>query len=570
MSPRRPRVLAVALLLAGACGGGEARPPEGGVEVPRDAGVAPPDRPASETADVFVPVAHTDGPADSPEPAGILDGAAGGEAGASPDPCAPASIVTLPVTAGPATSSGVLLGQSWQAPETPDCTAGATGPEVVFALAIPAGAFQLEASTVSATGTTADTVLYLRGACGGGRELACDDDAELPGPSRIAARVTGPELLYLVVDSFEERPSPAANAFSLTVSLRALLPGGARCVPPEAGGADGCGVGLVCPPAGGADATCATPTAPVIETVELFPQVGQATGESLLFLSARDGEGDWRSLRLACKDDAGVVLEEQDIDLADFWGEGRLAAMPFPLSLPAGSTSIEATVTDSTSLASGAAHAALTPWATAGQPCDAARTAPDACLGDLVCVGSACAASEVAQAACAGAPAIPLGTRVSGIAAELVSDAFEGSCCAERGGADRVFRVVLPELAGSVVAWDLVATTAPETTPYDLHSELDSYLYIRGACLDPATELACGDDVTDTDLRSEIAASNLAPGTYYLYLDTGFPPQNGSGAAYTLLARARAVLAPGAACTAGSAEHRCQTGSCGAATGTCR
>ena len=590
----RVRGLGYALLLAIGCGGGggqgrdagrdavlqetsggesalpvEPRGPDGGVPVD----TARVDSEGREAAD-------TPGSLDTAVMDGLgaldtsLDGAAPDIAtvdGAGQlDPCDPAAIVTLPLAgAGTVTESGRFLGTSHLQPKTPSCTTGATGPEVVYALALPAGVFHLMATTVSATGSTADTVLYVQSACGAGQELACNDDAEIPGPSRIATGVTGPGTVYIVVDSFNASPEPPANTFSLTVTLTLPAAAGAACTPIQPGVLDPCAAGLVCPPSGGATATCTTPTAPVLDSAELFPQLGQPATETTLFLSAHDGQGDWKALALAFRDAGGAVVDAQNLDLSDYWGEAALGQNPFALSGPAGTASVDVTIVDSQSFVSATVTAALTPWATIGQTCNAALAAPDPCLNDLVCTNATCTASSPATSACERATTVTLGTPVSGTAADLPTDTFEGSCVVDRGGNDKVFRATLPALTGGALAWDLVATTANASVPWDYYSQLDSYLYVRGNCVDPTTELGCNDDLSDTDLRSQVVARELAPGSYFVFLDTSSPDQNGTSVAYTFLVRARAVLPTGATCDPGNIQNRCRTGTCSALTSLC-
>jgi len=498
---------------------------------------------------------------------GTADADGGG--GTPSDPCDPAAIVALALTgAGTVTTTGTLAGVSSLTPQTLGCTAGRTGPEVVYSLDVPSGVFYLVASTVFPA-TTADTVLYLQTMCGAGQELACNDDAESPRTSRLSTSVTGPGTVYIVVDSFDASPVPPANAYSLTVTLTVPASEGAACIPVQPGALDPCAAGLVCPPSAGATTTCTTPTAPVIDAAELFPQLGQPATESTLFLSAHDGQGDWKTLSLVFENAGGAAIDTQILDLTDYWGETALVENPFVLSVPLGTASVDVTTTDSQSLTSASVTAALTPWSTLGQSCNAALSAPDPCLNDLVCVNATCAASGAAASACAQATAIVLGAPVTGTAAGLATDTFEGSCVVDRGGNDKVFRTTLPALTGGALAWDLVATTANASVPYSYYANLDSYLYVRSTCVDPTTELACADDLTDTDLRTQVVATNLAPGSYYVFLDTSSPLQNGTTVGYTLLVRARAVLPSGATCDPGRIQSRCQSGACSALTGIC-
>ena len=580
----------MALLVSIGCGGGSGRNADVGQDAfPRDFGsVESPG--AAEAAGVDsggrAETAHDGGgpvsvdtggaaeagPADGGATGGVDVGqnAAAVDGGAPLNPCDPAAIVALPLTgAGTASEAGAFIGASRLQPRTVGCTTGETGPEVVYALAVPAGVFHLVASTVSATGTTADTILYVQTACGGGQELACNDDSVAPGPSTITTSVTGPQTLYIVVDSFAASPLPPANGFSLTVTLTVPTLVGAACTPVQPDELDPCAAGLVCPPSAGPTATCAGATAPVIDAAELFPQSGQPATETTLFLSAHDAQGDWKNLRLTFKGNAGAVLDSGEYDMTESWGQAAIAEMPFLLSVPAGTVSVDATLTDSTSLTSATVSAVLTPWGELGQSCKAALTAPDPCLNDLVCVNSVCAASSAAAVSCAQATTIALNTPVTGSAAELATDTFEGSCVVDRGGNDKVFRATLPALSGGALAWDLVATTANASVPWDYRSQLDSYLYVRGNCADPATELACNDDLSDTDLRSQVVATNLAPGSYYVFLDTSSPLQNDTTVAYAFQVRARAVLPSGATCAANGIDNRCETGACSALTGFC-
>jgi hypothetical protein len=454
-------------------------------------------------------------------------------------------------------------------PQTLGCSAGPTGPEVAYAIAVPAGEFHLLASTESATGTTADTILYLQTACGGGAELGCNDDLGLPGPSQLSVAVSGPRTLYLVVDSLAASPRPPADAYHLTVTLTAAVQGGAACTPVQPGRTDPCGQGFLCPPAAGAGATCVVPTAPVIDAVELFPQIGETATLATLFLSAHDAQGDWRDLTLVFRGLAGAPLDAQVLGLADSWGEVALVQSPQPVSAPEGTVSVDVTVTDSAGLSAPTVSAVLVPWSTLGQSCNAVLAAPDPCLGELMCAAGACAAGGAATTACAQARTITFGTEVAGTAADLVADTFEGSCSLERGGHDLVFRAVLPALAGGGVGWDLLASTANPNVPWDYRTQLDTSLYVRAACADPATEVACDDDVTLTDLRTQVVAMNLAPGSYYVYLDTSSPSENGSALGYAFVVRARAVLAPGSACDPSGVDNRCQGPACLASSGTC-
>jgi hypothetical protein len=499
----------------------------------------------------------------------------GGEAGpgetAPPavDPCAPTALVPLSLAGpGQVTVAGTLHGSSALKPKTAGCGAGPTGPEIAYTLALPAGEFHLTASTVAA-GTTADTLVYVQTACGGGTELACNDDVSGPGPSRATTPVSGPGTIYIVVDSLPPEPPPGAGDFTLTVSLATPVAAGSACTVVRPGETDPCAGGFVCPPAAGAAATCTAATAPVVDAIEVLPQLGQPATEVMLYLSAHDPDGDWRYLMLAYRDATGAMLDSEILPLNDDSGQATLAETALPLSVPPGMTTIDASLVDSRSLASASVNVPLTPWSALGQTCDARLTRPDPCLGDLVCSGTTCAATSKSAADCAQAAPIALDTPLGGVAADLAADTFEGSCHYDRGGHDKVLRATLPPLTGGAVAWDLVASTTNPNTPYDYLVDLDTYVYVRASCADPASELACSDDVDDTDFRSQAVARDLPPGDYYVFLDTSSADQNGSQVAYTLVVRARPVLATGAVCDPAGASNRCQAGACNSATDLC-
>jgi cysteine-rich repeat protein len=129
-----------------------------------------------------------------------------------------ASPIVLPPQGG--TFTGTTSGASAQAGS---CTSTSTAPEQVFVWT-PSTSGTATVQTCSATQTTYDTVLYVRGGtCSGGTELACNDDTTGCGTttdptnphrgSRVALTVTAGQSYYLIVDGF----SGASGTFALTV-----------------------------------------------------------------------------------------------------------------------------------------------------------------------------------------------------------------------------------------------------------------------------------------------------------------------------------------------------------------
>ncbi len=129
------------------------------------------------------------------------------------------------------------------------------------------------------------------------------------------------------------------------------------------------------------------------------------------------------------------------------------------------------------------------------------------------------------QDVCQNATALTLGHPISGSTANDVN-VFQATCAQGARGPDRVYRFEVPQESRVQVAQE---------------SDYDGVLYMRRACADPTSEVACNDDVEDTQ-HSRIN-SIVPPGTYYLFSD-GFTP-TGSGN-FTLEVNAVPVAGGGA------------------------
>lgn len=182
------------------------------------------------------------------------DTAACAPATAATTACAAATAVTItpPTTATTSTTvtgtvpDGVGLMEA-------SCTTppGAPGPETLYSVVVPAGAYDLIARTdLSGTGET-DTVLSLRTACGDPTtEIACNDDIDTAGmvyTSRIEALDVPAGTHTIVVEQWGE--PGAAGPFQMEVSLRPVLATGEAC--DNAGVMNRCAAGAcassVCP-----------------------------------------------------------------------------------------------------------------------------------------------------------------------------------------------------------------------------------------------------------------------------------------------------------------------------------
>ena len=197
-----------------------------------------------------------------------------------------------------------------------------------------------------------------------------------------------------------------------------------------------------------------------------------------------------------------------------------------------------------------------------GDPCGEAN---QICVaGELECVDAVCEPVAAVQAACEAATAV----EVPAIMTEAVSVTQEGTTGAGMGdfaplvgcigqqpatlGAETIYSVEVPE--GVVV--DLAVTSNLDGT-----GDTDTFLYLRATCADAASELACNDDRAAMDLRSDIAAADLAAGTYFLFVETYGGLQSGT-APHALQFTFTPVLPSGEACDDDGVLNRCQGDPC--------
>lgn len=112
-------------------------------------------------------------------------------------------------------------------------TADTSGGETLFTVDVPAGTYDLIASTENAaTSEDIDTVVYFRSTCGDpGSEAACNDDDETYRSTTVLQDApAGTYTIAVEIYGGAEAETP----FSLDVSLRPVLPAGAPCDPMEA------------------------------------------------------------------------------------------------------------------------------------------------------------------------------------------------------------------------------------------------------------------------------------------------------------------------------------------------
>jgi hypothetical protein len=468
------------------------------------------------------------------------------------------SVQTLTIASGStsATATGTTEGAASNLnPMDSNCASG-TGPEVVYRVTVPGtGSFRLTAST-DFPETMADTVVYMQTGCGSGTELGCNDDVR-PGSdtnSVVHANVNGGDTVFVVVDTYDDN---STGPFKLQVSVVPVRSMGQNCDP--SGQTDVCADGLVCTPPAGATHTCTMGVAPTLTSAEVQLRDGSTTG-SFVYVSGVDPDGDVVTVNLTYKDSGGTMLGSAMVAVPFPRGTTTFSALAVARpTLPAMTASVDVQLVDSVNHMSSVVNAAVVTPKNITQTCSPTINSPDECRHELVCTGTTCAISAATTTLCAAATTLTSGTAVTGSIAATDGDHFEGSCVFVPGSGDKLYKIVVPALTTGVVSYDILANTTT-ADPFDPSTMLDTYVYIRSTCGDPATEKACNDDVGGGDFRSEATAMAQAPGTYYVVVDgaIGFPPFG----AYTLTTTVRPVLAQGQACDPQGVANRCAGTAC--------
>jgi hypothetical protein len=195
------------------------------------------------------------------------------------------------------------------------------------------------------------------------------------------------------------------------------------------------------------------------------------------------------------------------------------------------------------------------------QSCDPAIDAPDQCHHELVCTSSTCAAGSAQTAACGAAATLTSGTAMTDMIQATATALFEGSCFFVPGaGGEKVYKVTVPALIAGQTGYDVVASTGT-TDPFDQTTMLDTYVYVRSTCANPATEVACNDDIDpdNGEYRSQATAGNQPAGTYFIFVSTS---SRGTGPGYSINVNLRPVLASGETCDPTGTANRCRGNPC--------
>jgi hypothetical protein len=108
---------------------------------------------------------------------------------------------------------------------------------------------------------------------------------------------------------------------------------------------------------------------------------------------------------------------------------------------------------------------------------------------------------------------------------------------------------------------DLILTTDIAET-----GGTDTFVYLRAACPDPDTELACNDDRVAGELQSDLTVLDLSEGRYFVFVEVYDGVPSGT-APHGLQVILRPVLSPGAACDITGNASRCADGACATVAG---
>ena len=407
-----------------------------------------------------------------------------------------------------------------------------SAPEVVFAVTAPQTGAMI-ASTANA-GTSFDTIVYVLGTCGDeSTELACDDDGGgQGGPSIAQWDATEGETYYIVVDGYD-----SAGDFELSIEQ-------VICGDSVVGGDEQCDDGNTTP-GDGCDASCAWEcmddsyepntvqddasdlngeTLPVTLTdLMLCPgDVNEEFGVFLDFYAVDVDAGEYldvevqggASLTTECADQL-MVLSLLDADLNGLGGgdtsEGTCAQGAFEAETAGtyyiavfegdqtfGPQDYELFVDVGVSVCGDGDREGI-------EECDDGNTTPgDGCSASCNTEDATCTVEGDATSAVDGA-------NLTGSTA-AATDEHTPSCVPDSLAPDVAYELTLTEDAPVIVSLENAGTT------------YDTVMYVREACLDPGSEIACNDD--GADLASVLFFDAVKDTTYTIVID-GFGDASG-------------------------------------------
>jgi hypothetical protein len=321
---------------------------------------------------------------------------------------------------------------------------------------------------------------------------------------------------------------------------------------------DMCTSGSVCKPAasGSTTGTCTPGTAPVITTATA--EYGSAASLfQKVFFKGTDAEGDVKTLLARYVFTDGGLLRNSD-------GSVRVDEQPF--TYVQGSTSFQGysaimgatavtppvaglrvTLQDATGRESNSSDVEFFsfPERTPGQACDIRRFDDICSRAAPACSGTCQTAAAVTAQACGAAPSLTLGVPVTSTLG-FGPNRWVPPCASLSDGSEAVYKFTLG--AASDVTF---STDFPETT-------IDSIVYISSSCAPTLNVMACFDSTSTLDPSTNAVIKNLAPGTYYVFVDSWRRVQGAGTGTFKLLVNGRSMInTAGAPCDPLLVANRC-------------
>jgi hypothetical protein len=450
-----------------------------------------------------------DGPADSAEGA---DGDSGEDTVSGPPPVGSTACLT-PFdlnTSGLQLADGRILasGQSdpFADPALYSCRGGASAPSQFLTYHTPPGGPWRVIATTDDPGTQADTVLSVRGSCGGA-ELSCNDDivAGKNTRSTVSLQVPGDTQLLFAVGAY------TVTVLPWVISVRSLpvVGQGEACDPQMVQNA--CQQMLVCQPAT-TGASCQPGSPPLI--TGQGPYLGPGLEPFGVTVRGQDPNGDAQSIEVLLYLEDGQLFDTRQADVAT--GQTDFTVQ-VPFADPFYVHRAVSTVTDATGLISMPFDSIIFP--VLGEACDPQRV-QSSCRGapevDCPTASPTCSVRPEITALCD--QAVPVSLAGPTMTAQVTLDPLPAARPAETtfscDGADgngqppqvideRVLTVTLDTSAGLRVTADTVPPSSPAVA-----------FAVRTRCDDPGSEIQLGCSINPQGLSTP----RLAPGTYAVHV----------------------------------------------------
>ena len=445
------------------------------------------------------------------------------------DPCDDITDITGNLDGSSVTGATSPSGENGLSPsaECVDPSETEGGPEAVYSITPPTSGL-MTASTNNAL-TDLDTVLYVLDACDdGASEIACNDDVEQGNTSsQVTWDATAGVTYYIVVDGYDN-----AGGYELTVDIAvcgdSTVAGDEQCDDGNEVSGDGCAADCTWECLDDSNEDDDTEADATSLAGEMFPvtfadqvlcpsDLNEEFGVYVDFwavdvaedeyLSAEVGGGG--SLTTTCADQT-LSLLLLDADLNTLSGndttEGECATAVIE---PEPGTYYIAVLWDDQTVAPQDYSLSVD----VGVPVcgDGDQEGLEACDDGNLEAGDGCSPTCVAEdTTCVVAAPVEGNvdsTNVTGSTVTGTDDHAPVGCGFPDGAADDVYTLTVTEDTTVIVTTDNVGT------------DYDTTLYVREACTDPGSEIACNDDVGGEILSSAVFFDAVEDITYYIIVD---------------------------------------------------